>query len=332
VPCSGRARSRLPRAALAVVAAWLALSPVAEAEPSLWQRAKSPSAVGEARLLAAIERLLDARDQAGGDDELAQRFARAAVALIDLAKPGQPADPRLACAMAQALLGADVGRTKEAEALLQQAVTELPPGELLARAWHELGIARSLRSDHAGARDADSHVLELAWEAGLRATSLYNRAEAEGRLGQLAAAVRDYRQATELAPGLETQALAGFGLGVALERQGDLPSAYAALDRALTIRLPLSLYPSDDPLDLPGVFFVPAYERYYLTALIAMARARHAEDQDSRRAEYEQAVLGWDAYLAAAEPTDPWLANARRHQARASAELKKLPGRHRHAR
>ena len=319
------------RLAVAVGCATLLLAATGAAEPTLWQRARSPNAALEARLLTALERMLDAREQAGPDDEMAQRFARAALAMVDLARPGVPADPRLACAIATALIGADVGRAAEAEALLESAVQRLPPGELLAHAWHELGIARSLRGDHAGSRDADSHVLELAWDPGLRATSFYNRAEAEMRLGDLGRAARDYQQGADSAGDPAIQVLSRFGLGVALERQGDLPAAFAAFDQGLKTRLPLSRYSSDDPLDLPGVFFVPPYERSYLSALIAMAVARHGEDKDTTRAAYEQAIRKWDAYLLAAAPSEPWLANARRHRERCAAELRKLPPRHRHA-
>ena len=299
----------------------------ASAEPSLWERARHPGSRAEQRLLVGVERMLDARDEAGDDEELAQRFARAAVALVDLAKLPAPRDPRLACAIADALLGADVGRTDQAERLLRDAIPKLPPGSLLAEAWLRLETIRSLRGDHAGARDADTRALDIAWEPDQRATAFYNRAESEVRLGELDRAVRDYEQSVTTARDPRIEALARFGLGVALERRGDLPAAYTALDLGLAIRLPLSRYASDDPLDVPGVFFSPPYERFYLSALLGMARARHADDAAERRADYEQALAQWDAYLLAAARDEPWLENARRHRARCAEELRKLPAR-----
>jgi tetratricopeptide (TPR) repeat protein len=302
---------------------------LARAEPSIWDRARHPGARSEARLLAALERMADAREQASDDAELSQRLARAAVAMVDLARLPAPADPRLAVAIATALVGADVGRTAEAERLLQMAVLALPPSSLLAHAWHELGIVRSLRFDHAGARDADTRVIELAWAGEQRATAFYNRAESAAHLGDLRQAERDYRSAAAEPRPPEIQALARLGLGVVLERQGDLPAAYAAIEQGLALRLPLSLYMTDDPLELPGVFFSPPYERFYLRGLIELTRARGTEDPLEQRAAYERAVSQWDSYLLAAARDEPWRANAERHRARAAAELRKLPPRHR---
>jgi tetratricopeptide (TPR) repeat protein len=305
---------------------------VAVAEPSLWERVRHPGARAEERLLSALERMADAREQAAGDPELSQRLARASVAMADLAKLPAPRDPRLACALATALIAADLGRSAEAERLLESAVQKLPPGSLLADAWHELGIARSLRGDHAGAREADTRVLELAWSPEQRARAFYNRAESSVQLGELAQAERDYRSAASEPRPPEIQALARFGLGVVLERRGDLPAAYAALEQGLALRLPLSSYTTDDPLELPGVFFSPPYERFYLRGLVELARGRRATDPLEKRAAFERAVSQWDAYLLAADRDVPWLENAERHRARAASELKKLPVRPRRSR
>jgi tetratricopeptide (TPR) repeat protein len=301
-----------------------------EARPSLWQRARRPASVVEERLLAGLERRLDEQELAGRDPSYWQHFVRAGVAMIDLSHVTHPADPRLACDMAKVLIAADLGRNTEAEALLEGAVAALPPSSLLADAWHELGMARALRGDDVGAREAQTRALELAWQPDDRASALYARAGSEVHLGDLPRATSDYRAAAELAHEPEMQALARFGLGVTLERLGDVPSAYGALEQGLAVRLPLSTYMTDDPLDLPGILFIPEYDRFYLRALLAMTRARHEDEPAARRTDYEQAIENWDAYLQAAERDEAWVEHARRHRQGCEVELRKLPER-RHA-
>jgi tetratricopeptide (TPR) repeat protein len=310
----------------------LALSTTSGAEPSIWYRASHPGARAEARLLRAVERMLDGETQSEGDPATARDFARAAVAMFDLTKLPPLEDPRLACAMARALVGAELGRGREAERLLEGAIPKLPEGTLLATAWGELGRARAERGDHAGARDAETRVLELAVEPEERALAYYARARAELRTGEVARAAKDFQRAGADAPTELVRLLARYGAGLALERNGDLPGAWAALEPAVAARLPLSHYISADPLELEGAF-EPPYELDYVKALAWLARARRTADVDERRAALEEALRRWDAYLASAPPSEPWLVNARSLRERAAAELRQLPtGKSRHAR
>jgi tetratricopeptide (TPR) repeat protein len=310
-------------AAVALAAALVALSPPSRAEPSIWYRASHPKARGEARLLRAIERMLDGEGQVATDPERASRFARAAVAMLDLERVGQPEDPRLACAMARALVGANLGREEQAEALLLAAIPKLPEGTLLVTAWHELGRARALHGDLAGARDAATHVLELAVEPTERSRAFYERARAELRLGEVSAAALDFQRSLAGAPNELVRLRASYGLGLALERSGDLAGAWAALEHVAGVRLPLSAYPSEDPLDLPGAF-EPEYELEYLKALVALTRARSASELDDRRAALDSALRHWDAYIERARPSEPWLVNARKFREQTARELRKL--------
>jgi tetratricopeptide (TPR) repeat protein len=291
-------------------------SATALAAPTLWQRAADPSARTEARLLAALERTLDAREQTGGDPDLSLHLAQAAVAMIDLSPIREPKDPRLAVVMARSLLLVDSERAAEARRLLEGALPHLPDGSLAAAGWHSLGIAYALLEDAARAREAHTRGITLEWDSDRLASHYYNRAEEAARLLDFDAAISDYERAATLGTEPDVQALARFGLAVVLERRGDLPAAYAALDRALAVRLPVPPYPSEDPLELPGVFFVPAYERHYLQALAAMALARKAERTVERRALYALAVAEWDAYLDRAAENEPWIENAKSHRAR----------------
>jgi tetratricopeptide (TPR) repeat protein len=317
-------------AALALGFSLVALAPEAPAEPSLWYRASHPQARAEARLLRAIERMLDGEARAAADPEVASHFARSAVAMFDLARAPSPEDPRLACAVARALIGSNLGRIGEAQALLEGAIPKLPESTLLVTAWHDLGRARALAGDFPGARAAQSRVLELAVEPREWGLAFYDRAGAELRLGENTSAALDFRRAAEDAPTELVRLRARFGLAMALERSGDLPGAWAALEHAVAMRLPLSQYTSDDPLELPGAFD-PPYELEYVKALAALARARRTTEREERGAALEEALRRWDAYLETAPPSEPWLANARRHREETAAELRKIRGARPHA-
>lgn len=298
----------------------------AHAEPSLWRRASHPQARAEARLLRGLERLLDAEEQAQSDPEFSNHFARAAVAMLDLARLPEPEDPRLAVAMAHALVSAQVGRSREAERLLERALPQLPEGSLLAWAVFELARARTERGDRAGARDALGRVLALAVDSERRALAFYARAQAESALGELEGAARDFEAATQAATEELLRLRARYGLAVTLERRGDLPGALALLEPVIAVRLPLSRYPAEEPLELPGGFD-PPYEVHYAKALAALARARQGEAAPERRAAYERAVEECDAYAGAAPLDSPWRERARALSERAKAELRRLPAR-----
>lgn len=320
-------RARRVGLALAVGGVLLALRAVdARAEPSLWRRVSHPNARAEARLLRGLERLLDAEEQAASDPEFSNHFAKAAVAMLDLARLPEPEDPRLAVAMAHALVSAGVGRGKEAERLLARALPALPEGSLLAWAYFELARARTERGDRPGARDALGRVLELAVDAERRSLAFYARAQAESALGDLERATRDFEAATATATEELLRLRARYGLAVTLERRGDLPGALALLAQLVGARLPLSHYPAEDPLELPGGFD-PPYELHYVKALAALARARRADEAPERRAAYEHAVEEWDAYAAVAPLDSPWRGHARSLAERAKAELRQLPAR-----
>ena len=146
-------------------------------------------------------------------------------------------------------------------------------------------------------------------------------------LDELDLARADYVRAIDLATEPELLAISRYGLAVALERLGDLPSAYDVLDAANAIRLPSPPYAASDPLELPEVYFVPAYERSYLEALRSMARARRAQEGGRKRAVLEQAAVAWDLYLEGAPDDVPYRKNARAHRKRVADEIARLPGR-----
>jgi tetratricopeptide (TPR) repeat protein len=299
-------------ARLLVVGAVAGWANVAAAGPSLWERARRPQAAKEAWLLGAMERTLDARGLALLEPEVARNIARGAVAMADVNGLHAPEDPRLACVLAQALIAADLGRERQAERLLEGALERLPQGPLRAEALRRLAYRLNGRRAHSLYTEA----LELESSSSVRGNLYYNRGDTNRELDHLDAARADYERALELAGEPDTQVLARYGLAVVLERLGDLPSAYAEFDAALVVTLPFPPYPASDPLELPWVTFEPAYERYYIEALRAMARLRHADSRAPHVVESTVALQAWDAYLASAPSTDPYRRNAEAHRRR----------------
>jgi tetratricopeptide (TPR) repeat protein len=298
---------------------------VADARPTLWERVRRPAAVKEAWLLAGMERTLDARELSFREPSVTRDIARAAVAMADVSGIDSPADPRLACLMAEAIIIADFGRERDARRLLERALETLPPGSLRADALRRLGVVLAGLAEPRRSRDAYAEALELEISPRERANLYYNRAEASLELDELEVAQADYRRAIELASDPDVFALARYGLAVALERLGDLPAALTEFDAAAAVSLPFPAYSAPDPLDLPGVFFVPAYERYYIEALRAMARLRHADSRPELLVESAVALQAWDAYLAAAPTTVPYRKNAEAHRRRVAESAKQIP-------
>ncbi|HEX6765766.1 MAG TPA: hypothetical protein VF103_09825, partial [Polyangiaceae bacterium] len=168
---------------------------------------------------------------------------------------------------------------------------------------------------------AYTRVIELTWDSDTRALAYYNRAEVIMRRRDISRALADYQTAADQAQDPSTVAIARYGLAVAQERLGDLPAAYASLDRASFVRLPVPPFAAEDPLDLPGLYFVPAYEENYLRALRAMAAGHRATDPAERHDAYEIAVAEWDLYLELTPENEPFRENARLHRARCAREL-----------
>src|SRR5262249_37908789 len=138
-----RPSMRSARLAPLFAAGLFALAAPSSARPSIWRRVTHPNLRVEEQLLPGLERMLDRAEQVEADQERSRDFARAAVAMLDLKRVREPEDPRFAWVMAHALLAADVGRTEQAERILERVLPELPEGTLRARALRDLGRARA---------------------------------------------------------------------------------------------------------------------------------------------------------------------------------------------
>ena len=317
----------------AALAAALAPRPAA-ADPSLWQRARDPRLAEQQLVQNRIERVLGSIGLSEFDPELSAAAiamsvltqtlptcTRGAEAQLDYT----PQQARFDYLIAGALVDSHTDREADARCLLERALRSAPTSPLAADGWFHLAIAADKLGDRAAERDAYVHALGLTWQPEIRANLRVNLAESEMATGDLKGALREYHLAVFDAREPDTLSAAYYGLAVALDRSGDLPSALTAARDALQIQLPPTLFPVSSVLDLPGTFFTPSYEIHYYKALGAMASARQAKDDVARRDALADAAEHWAAYLVPADAdASPWAARAHLHQARIERELSAL--------
>ncbi len=293
----------------------------ARAQPSVWDVARDSKQARAHHTLVAVERMLMRADMAL-DPMMQRNFTRGGLAMLELARGEELPDPRIRFLLAELLLDSSMAREKEARAILERVLAESPDSPLAGRGWFNLAIACAKLGIPEREREAYTRALEVVWEPRIRSNILVNRGESHMVQGDLPLAIRDYREAIRISSSPDHQALAHYGLGIALERSGDLPAALDAMRIAENIQLP----PWGSALDLPGVFFVPAYDKHYYRALGAMALAKSAAKPAERREELERAQVEWQGYLLDAERDGHrWVQNARLHLASIEKELKRLP-------
>jgi tetratricopeptide (TPR) repeat protein len=318
----------------AVSLAWLMSSSLALASPTIWDVARNPALGRADELLSLAERSRVPEDDAfddtgmflssGTSEELNRQLNARAAALITIADGQALGDGRLLYLLGDALVKADKTYLAEGRLRLQQALARDPDSPLAPEAWFSLAIAEGKLGDHDAERRAYSRALALEWEPELQATIVTNRAESTMSTGDLAAAIRDYRLGLALSRSATTQALAYWGLAVAVERDGDLPSALDLARRAASFRFgpPSHMIVA---LDLPSVYFTPDYEEHYYRALASMAEAAKAPSPDEKRLALQTASLLWTLYIDGAQrDSAPWAANARSHREACRRELAQL--------
>jgi tetratricopeptide (TPR) repeat protein len=319
--------------AISLMAALL-YPPSASAEPSIWDRARAPSVGKAAQLLAVAERSRvpaeDALDDAAGflpsgtTEELNRQLNARAAALITIADGHTLGDSRVLYLLGDALIKADKSYLPEGRMRLRQALEADPTSPLAGDAWFSLAIAEGKLRQHAAEREAYTRALEHEWQPELQATIIANRAESTMSGGDLGLAIEDYRRAIALTRSATTRALALWGLAVATERSGDLPSALQLARQA-------NAYHFGPPnhvvvaLDLPSVYFTPEYEEHYYRALAAMADAAEERKPEQARLAWQTASLLWSLYLDnARRDGERWLDNARRHREACRQKLARI--------
>lgn len=306
----------------------------ASAGPTVWEVVKRPERGRADQLLALAERSRvpaeDAMDDAGiflssgTSEELNRQLNARAAALITIADGSLLGDARVTYLLGDALVKADKSYLPEGRLRLQQALRDAPDSPLAGEAWFSLAVAEGKLRHHEDERAAYTRALELEWEPELQATIVTNRAESTMAAGDLALAVRDYRLALALSRSATTQALAYWGLAVATERDGDLPSSLELARRAGSFRFgpPNHLIVA---LDLPSVYFTPDYEEHYYRALATMAEAARAGGTDEKRLLLQTASLLWSLYLDGAQrDSERWVGNAKAHRDACRRQLSQI--------
>lgn len=294
----------------------------AAARPTLWDVARDPGVrVVEVRRVAA-ERILTREINSPQALLSAQRAAAELFSRLSGDGAALEADTGLLALLVGLIYSQPyVVDSVAARRWFERALTgELPP-PLAAVALARLGDALFAVGDMAEAAAAHSAALELATDPDERARLWLNRGEARMGLGELRGAIADFERAWARGTRPELRSLAAFGLGVALERSGDLPAALQSMRAARAAWMPQASYSA---LDLPGVFFVPAFERHYYRGLDALAQAgaaREMGDIGLVAAAQSASCAHFAAYLREAEPAAaPWVGHARVHARRCREE------------
>jgi tetratricopeptide (TPR) repeat protein len=308
----------------------------ASAAPSVWDVIRQPELGRAEKLLDLAERSrVPAEDSlddlamflpGGTAEELNRQLNARAAALIRVAHGAELGDSRLLYLLGDALVKADKSYLAEGRLRLREALARDPDSPLAAEAWFSLAIAEGKLREHEPEREAYSRALEHEWQPELQATIVTNRAESAMSSGQLQVAMRDYRSAITLSRSAVTQALAVWGLAVATERDGDLPSALELARRAAGFRFG----PPNHPvvaLDLPEVYFTPDYEEHYYRALATMGEASSEIRPAQARLLWQTASLLWSLYVDNAQRDgERWLSNAKRHRDSCVKNLARIDG------
>jgi tetratricopeptide (TPR) repeat protein len=315
----------------AVLALFASLSGSARAEPSIWDIAKDPRKERAAELFALAERArVPAEDilgdpllflSIGSSEELGRQLNARSALLIKISRGSELPDVRLRFLLGDALVKADKEYLAEGRAELERVLTEAPDSALAVDAWFSLAIASGKLRDHQAERNSYTRALALQWDPEERATTLSNRGESSMLSGDLTRAIIDYRAARAQSRGAATRSLATWGLAVATERNGDLPSALVLAREAASVQLGNGAHRMV-ALDLPEVFFTPEYEQHYYRALAAMGEASAEPDREKARSLLQTAMLLWSLYLTPAEKDgERWVENAKRHRAWCQAHV-----------
>jgi tetratricopeptide (TPR) repeat protein len=312
------------RLAVALVLSLGMVAGQARGEPSVWQRARDPSARVAERARLRAEQLFDYAAEARDDPEAFRQLSAGSAALLELSG-GARRDPWQAVLLGRVLLEVEPGRDREAVQLIEEGLLRLPDSDFKLESWFDLGIGAMKVGDFARAERAFAAALALSWDPDDRARCYRNRGRARLLSGRVTAAVADYRSAVRLARDSSGSALSHLGLGVTLERGGDYPQGMQEIARGVALRVPISAYASAFVLDLPGLTWVPEYDEHYFRALVAMSEAQNADSPEARETAYESALASWEQYLPSAEVVkDRFVANARRHQQRCRDALERL--------
>jgi tetratricopeptide (TPR) repeat protein len=304
--------------------------------PSAWDIAKNPQLMDEFAVHVAAQRFLLEADEERCDASATKSnrekafcdgtLARAQMLLNKAIDEGGK-DPRLFFDLGAVLF--TQGNNKDAALTLNDALTKFPNAEGAHSAWLTYAFANSKLDRPDEERRGYETFLADEPNANRRVVPLLNLAEANMRSHHLDEAIEGYREVESLSAsvlgGTDTGVLAVWGLAISLDRQGDARGAaeQARIASRMDPESPLRL--KRPIIDSDGVYFVPAYEKFWYLALAATEDAKQAGSAEVSAAEWSHAVDLWEAYIEPAQKIDhpeAWNAIAIRHLAAAEKQLK----------
>lgn len=301
-------------ATLAALALALLVPAPAQAAPSIWAQAKDPGLGSSQALLREAEalelsyhQLVRRRPFDRGRDGSAQLFRLREREILEKGGAASSPDPALRFRLAEVYHA--LGQDKEAAALFEALLRGDPEPVIQAEIYADLAISYARLGRREDEIKAYSKALTLEPFALSRSSLLANRAEAYMALGDILAAVEGYRASLSLLSTPVEMFFRGstalWGLGVALDRSGDLDGGLEAIRVA-------RLYDEKDVnINGPDWFYAPAHDVHWYKALGHWSAARHAELGSARAEHYGRAVSAWREYVEAAPPGDRWVDQAR---------------------
>jgi tetratricopeptide (TPR) repeat protein len=301
----------LSPAGAALVSFLLAATPPAPAaaEPSLWRRSDDPNLVRVERALRRVSRFVDWVAESDTDPDMRHDFWLGALVTAEQSGARAFEDPRLKLLVAQILLGAELGREAEAAELGRGVLAQAPEPWLEAEA--RLVLVLAAREPDAAISEV-GHALPLIWDSRTRSELFRRRADARMAQGDVRGSLLDYRAALRADDSASSSALARFGIGLALERSGNLPEAFSEL-RLARLSAPRVFGVELGVLTLPGVFAFRSQDVNYAAALTEQSLAVSSNEPEVALSACERASQAWREYVSEAKPDDPWLERAQRH-------------------
>jgi tetratricopeptide (TPR) repeat protein len=308
--------------AAGALAATLLVTGSAQAEPSLWQRAEDPSRARVERVLRRVSRFVDWVSEADGDPDMRHDFWLGALLTLEQSGAHAFRDPRLRLLLAEVLIGVELGREAEAAALARAVLAELPRDGGWLEAEARLVLVHAVLEPDAAVREI-GRALPWVWDSRTRSDLFRRRADAKMALGDVRGALADYRLALRADDSARRSALARFGIGLALERAGNLPEAFAEL-RLARLSAPRVFGVELGVLALPSVFAFRPADVHYVVALAERSLIPNPVDPDSDAATCDRAIAAFREYIAAVRAEDPFVERGRRHLAEVTARCEQI--------
>ena len=306
---SSRTTRRFAVTVAALAALFASAPPIAaETGPSIWARARYPEIDERLQVLRRAEalmlkyRALQRRRRDEREVAMGTLYLRDARKVLEEGGAASSRDATLRHRLAEVRF--ELHDYAGAAALYESIVRAQTPAPMRESAFTDLAICYARLDRHDEEIHAYSEALALQSHPSRRATLLANRAEAYMFKGNLTAAIEGYRAALALLSPMDLLRFGAttlWGLGVALDRSGDLDGGIEAILLARTYD------PQDKQLAAGSWFYVPEHDAHWYKALGFWTAARRASLGAVRAEAIGRAVTAWQDYIASAPAADPWL-------------------------